>query len=189
MVIVLPNGKIFDFSGPYFSDGKHNDSEIWLDIEINNSCNIKDILSKDDKIIADKGFSHLKDNKFEIIHPYILKKDKKQLSSFEANKSRLITKMRNVNERVFGRIKNKYKFFYNIIDTNYIPIFHNVLRIFGSIENKYGSILFKEKDEDEFQLEYFRNNLNKKNQLKKFLIDKNCIKINFNEIRKNFPVF
>jgi hypothetical protein len=31
MGIILPNGKIFDFIGPFFSDGDHNDecSNFW----------------------------------------------------------------------------------------------------------------------------------------------------------------
>ena len=93
------------------------------------------------------------------------------------NKSRFVTKWRNTIERVFGRLKEKYKFFSNSIDSNYIPILHRLLRIFGSLENKFGSILTK--DSDDFPLEYFRNQLNKENPLKQYLENEKWKKISF----------
>ena len=51
--------------------------------------------------LDDKGFSRVPDDHFKIITPVPLEKGKKQLNTFESNKSRMVTKLRNVIERVF----------------------------------------------------------------------------------------
>ena len=83
--------------------------------------------------------------------------------------------------------KKNINFFSNSIDSNYIPIFHRLLRIFGALENKFGLILSK--DEDDFPLEYFRTQLKKENSLIKYLKDEQWEKKNFIEIRELFPEF
>lgn len=70
MGIVLPNGRFYDFTGPFYSDGDHNDEWMWLYIVDNNLCGIKSVFQPEtDKFLADRGFSHCteEENGFSLI--------------------------------------------------------------------------------------------------------------------------
>ena len=114
MAIILPNGKIFDFIGPFYSDSKHNDENIWLEIEKKNMGNIKSIFKeKKDEFLGDKGFSRIQNNLFKINHPVVLEKNSKQLTTLEANRSRLVTMLRNANlkiQKIIIKKENNFDF-------------------------------------------------------------------------------
>ena len=54
MAIVLPDRKIFDMIGPFYSDGDHNDEWMWNWIQENNCGEVKEIFDvSEDEFFAD----------------------------------------------------------------------------------------------------------------------------------------
>ena len=136
MAVVLPNGKFFDFIGPIFSDGDHSDEWMWIYIMENNLSDIKTTFKiEEDEFLADRGFLHIENEEdmFTLQCPIGLKPKQRQLSNQDANKSRLITRFRNVIERSFGRLKLRWKILGNTISTNLWPKLHSLLRALTSI--------------------------------------------------------
>ena len=64
MGIILPNGKIFDFIGPFFSDCDHNDEWMWIYIMDYNYGGVKTTFTLEvDEFLADRGFIRVKGRK------------------------------------------------------------------------------------------------------------------------------
>lgn len=72
------------------------------------------------------------DNK--IVHPIALPKNIKQLNASQANISRRVTRVRNVIEREFGRLKH-WKILKNTVDSNLIPKIHDITKLIMAIQN------------------------------------------------------
>ena len=140
MGIILPNGKIFDLIGPFFSDGDHSDEWMWSYIMDNNCGDIKKVFDLQyDEFLADRGFLNINktEGMFKLKCPIGLSPNKKQLSTEEANNSRLVTRFRNVVERVFGRLKSRWKIIDDVIPSGLWPKFHQLLRLLAAIENAF----------------------------------------------------
>lgn len=131
MGIVLPDGRFFDLVGPFFSDGDHSDQWMWEWIIDSNCADVCDVFQfEKDEFMADRGFIRCQQRDdadddddvddalasarfvgsavsrtFKLHCPVGLSGGRKQLSAEDANKSRLITRFRNVVERAFGRLK------------------------------------------------------------------------------------
>ncbi|CAF1564804.1 unnamed protein product, partial [Didymodactylos carnosus] len=86
-----------------------------------------------DNIVADRGYSRCI-GPFIFVTPLSIRKREKQLSHSSANQTRCITIVRNAIERGFARIKN-FKLLANTIDTNYLPILHDIFQIILAIDN------------------------------------------------------
>lgn len=97
-------------------------------------------------IIADKGFRRCK-CKHTLLIPHSIPKGLKQLPTQAANETRKITRVRNVIERLFGWIKNMFKFMYNIIDSRYVPKIHEIWRLLCAVYNWIGPPLFEIENE------------------------------------------
>ena len=110
---VTTTGKIISVFGPFTantSDAKIIKEVIELDV-------FEDLFETGDYFLVDRGFRDsitvLESKGFVTLMPSFLEKNKSQLSTLEANKSRLCTKQRGIVERVFGRLRSHFKYFAN----------------------------------------------------------------------------
>jgi hypothetical protein len=97
MVIVTTTGYYVSIIGPYLADSKNNDAAILNHILQTNIADIKSFLKPDDIIIVDRGFrdpiSLLEDIGLREEMPAFLQRGDKQISTDDANTSRLVTKV------------------------------------------------------------------------------------------------
>ncbi|CAF2055097.1 unnamed protein product [Rotaria magnacalcarata] len=112
MSLVIPDGYVLDLIGPFY--GKHNDAAISR--AILDKCTELSVLCEDnDTHIVDRGFRDVAEEfqalGYDLKMPGLLSKGDKQLSTIEANESRLITKCRWVVESFHARFK-KWRFFF-----------------------------------------------------------------------------
>jgi len=100
MSIVLPDGYVLDAIGPYFSDGRNNDAGMTWDIFQEKGSKALAWIKSYDKhtMVVNRGFrnviSKLDGLGVEAKMPSIDSKGTKQTSTGQANKSRLVTKVR-----------------------------------------------------------------------------------------------
>jgi len=82
--------------GPFFADNRNNDASILKDCIRKNEQDILNWLHKDDVLIVDRGFrdavSTVKSYGYKVLMPSFL--TRKQFTNQEANRTRLITKVR-----------------------------------------------------------------------------------------------
>lgn len=96
MVIVTTTGYFLAVHGPYLADAKNNDASILTHIIKNNIDDIKHWVNENDIFIVDRGFRDalplLEEIGIKGEMPKFLKKGEKQMSTEDANLSRLVTK-------------------------------------------------------------------------------------------------
>lgn len=99
MVIVSTSGYFVSVLGPYLADSKNNDSSILNHIIRTNAEDIQKWIQEDDIFIVDRGFRDaiplLQDLGIQAEMPKFMIKGQKQLSTEDANSSRLVTKVSN----------------------------------------------------------------------------------------------
>ena len=121
------------------SNAKNNDAAITRHIVSTNSEGMNDWLQDNDLCIVDRGFrdvvEFLEERGLCVQMPVYLKKGSKQLSTEDANTSRLITKIRWIVESINGRLK-QWLFFEKVVSNHYIPHFGDFLRIIAAISIK-----------------------------------------------------
>ena len=97
MVITTTSGYFISILGPYLADGKNNDASILNHILNQNVEDIKSWIEEDDIFVVDRGFrdslSLLEDLGIKAEMPRFLSKGQKQMSTEDANMSRLVTKV------------------------------------------------------------------------------------------------
>ena len=97
MVITTTSGYFVSILGPYFADEKNNDASILTHILKSNLEDIRNWVDKDDIFIVDRGFrdslSLLEDLGIKAEMPRFLSRGDKQMSTEDANMSRLVTKV------------------------------------------------------------------------------------------------
>lgn len=97
MMIVSTTGYIVSVLGPYLADPKNNDSSILNHSILLNTEEIQRWIKEDDIFVVDRGFrdseSVLNDLGIRMEMPAFIPKGQKQLSTEEANNSRLVTKV------------------------------------------------------------------------------------------------
>jgi hypothetical protein len=156
MILCATDGHIIDVIGPYLCNGSNNDASITQNIFENNVDDIYNWFQEDDLFVVDRGFrdvlSYLETNKYETRMPCFLAG--KQHTTFNANYSRLVTKIRWVIESVNARIK-KYKYFANILINQNIPTIEYDFKNISAIINKFRPQLASTDDEE--SEEDFRN--------------------------------
>ena len=90
--------------------------------------------------IVDRGFRDAIAEVSSVGHsvqmPKFLQNFEKQHSTYDANASRLVTKIRWVVEAANGRFK-KFKIFSNVLSIHNVPTIHDDLRIISSLLNRY----------------------------------------------------
>lgn len=105
MVVVTTTGYFVSILGPYLADRSNNDASILSHIINSNAESIRSWLSEDDVFIVDRGLRDalplLADLGIQAEMPTFLKAGQKQMSTEDANMSRLVTKVCISNNGVF----------------------------------------------------------------------------------------
>lgn len=139
-LMVAPDGYILDIHGPYFSDGQNNDAAM-LRNEFDNDEDINDWFQRGDIIIVDRGYRDviplLEESGLICRMPPLLEAGEHQLSTEDANESRIITKTRWIVEARNGHLKSKFKLLNNVQQIHVIPNIGDFYRISGAIINRY----------------------------------------------------
>ena len=146
MSIVFPDGYVLDSIGPFYSNGHNNDAGMTANILKNESNGVVDwILGEThfekQNIIVDRGFQRVVDDlkvlgNVSVHMPSCDAKGNEQSSTSEANRSRLVTKVRWVVEAYHGRFK-KWKFFENRQPNSHVDSFKECLRILTAALNAF----------------------------------------------------
>ena len=84
--------------------------------------------------------------------PHFLTQSQKQLSTEEANETRLVTKVRWVVESVNGKVK-QWKAVSNEMPNSQIPYIDDYIRIICSVFNAFRPVLLKNNEEDKLLAE------------------------------------
>jgi hypothetical protein len=167
MSLVLPNGYILDTIGPF--EGRMNDASITK--QITNTC---DALVKwchhGDVMICDRGFRDViesfTDMGYEPKMPEFLIRGQKQHTTEQANKSRLITKVRWRVESYHARMK-KWMLLSGRIENAFIPKIADCVRIVSAALNCYRGPIGQDTinaDDDELA-RYMRDRIVRQNLL------------------------
>ncbi|XP_062619312.1 uncharacterized protein LOC134280876 [Saccostrea cucullata] len=198
MVIVTTSGYFVSVLGPYLSDFKNNDASILTHIIKTNVEDIKKWVKDEDIFVVDRGFRDaiplLEDLGIQAEMPKFMSKGQKQLTTEDANMSRLVTKVRWVVESSNARIK-RWKYLSHTLPTNQIPFIGDYVKIVCALNNKYfpelSTCVSQEEDEAQAakmlylakQGNTLQEYVEKNNLGRKSAIWKNASEINL----KNFP--
>lgn len=148
MVGCAPDGYVLYVLGPY--DATHNDAVILKDCLVRYKETL-DVLQKDDVIIVDNGFRDavdtLKDRGLVAYVPGTGQRD-----TVEANKARFVTKIRWVNEQVFGRLKKKFKLFVLPAHNSTLLNDYDTLLIAFSLLNLFHQPILSDKNHEDMAL-------------------------------------
>ena len=141
--------------GPFPGDVNYNDAKITEEI-IDKETEIMDLMNSNNTCcILDRGFrdaqSPLEAKGINVQMPAFKPKGVNQLSPIDANRSRLVTKLRFVVETVHGRFKTIWPFFKNTISNTLIPVIGPSLRIAIATLNAFRShpVVFRPEVEEE----------------------------------------
>ncbi|OXA46743.1 hypothetical protein Fcan01_18240 [Folsomia candida] len=143
---VCPDGYIIEPTGLFYGDNGNNDANI-LRKMMEEQDSIMSLLEEDDK-------------------------NQVQFTTTEANKSRLVTMLRWVVESVNGRLKNKFKFFEDIICASYFPKLPGLLKVTVAILNAFSPPIFTQSPWHEDLIEYVASRLESPN-LVQALVEQN----------------
>ncbi|CAF2876294.1 unnamed protein product [Rotaria sp. Silwood2] len=139
MILTTTDGYILCALGPFFSDYKNNDASILKHSLYKNEQDIINWLHKDNVLIVDRGFRDviptIKHFGYEAVMPSSLNR-REQLSTEEANYTRLITKVRWIIESVNGQIK-QWKYFSQTIQNSSLRFISNYLDITCALINAF----------------------------------------------------
>ncbi|CAF4189825.1 unnamed protein product [Rotaria sordida] len=156
MTIVSTTGYIISVLGPFLSDSTNNDANILKHVFFNNMEDVLNWFEEEDKLVVDRGFrdclNMMNRLGIEVAMPSFLN-GKKQFDVGDANRSRLVTKVRWIVESVNGRLK-QFKFFNQ------------------TIQNK---ALIKSKPEDRELAASMLALVNKRNEVQDMILEKNLL--------------
>ncbi|XP_056001835.1 uncharacterized protein LOC125657084 [Ostrea edulis] len=177
MVIVTTTGYFVSILGPYLADSKNNDASILHHIIKTNAENIRSWVSEDDIFIVDRGFRDalplLADLGIQAEMPCFLEKGQRQMSTGDANISRLVTKVRWVVESSNARIK-RWRYLDKTLPTNQIPFIGDYVKIVCALSNRFSPPLNKSTEEDEAEAVKMLYLSKQVNNLKQ-TVEENCL--------------
>ncbi|KYN21785.1 hypothetical protein ALC57_05107 [Trachymyrmex cornetzi] len=140
-LVVAPDGYILEIQGPYFSDTRNNDAAMLQNEFENDMERMGEWFHEGDIFVLDRGYRDatnlLTDLGMTWKMPAFLEKNQRQLTTEQANESRLVTKMRWVVEARNGHIKSIFKFLDKTIQIQHIPNLRDYYKIAGAIINRY----------------------------------------------------
>ncbi|KAL4231065.1 hypothetical protein ACF0H5_008648 [Mactra antiquata] len=178
MVVVTTSGYFLSVLGPYLSDAKNNDSKILNHIIDNNIEHIKKWIKPSDIFVVDRGFRDsftlLEDLGIKVKMPSFMKKGDKQLSTKDANSSRLVTKVRWVVEAANARIK-RWRYLAHVLPNTQIPFICDYINIVCGICNKYLPPLNSTSNDeyDQVMASQLLDRLDRENKLQQYVLDNN----------------
>ncbi|XP_043464129.1 uncharacterized protein LOC122499719 [Leptopilina heterotoma] len=141
VLIVAPDGYILAIQGPYFSDSRNNDASILRNEFDRDNDRMSEWFQEGSIMIVDRGYrdaTEMLTNRGIIWKmPALLRPPQRQLTTDEANQSRLITKSRWIVEMRNGHLKTMFKFLGNIILHPHIHNLNEFYQIAGAIINRF----------------------------------------------------
>lgn len=141
VMVVPPDDYILDVQGPYFSDARNNDAHLLRNEFDRDADRIRSYLQEDDILIVDRGYRDAVEllDRLGVAHkmPALLARSQAQLTTEEANETRLITKIRWVVEARNGHIKSIFKFLANVQSITHARHLGSYYRIAAAIINRY----------------------------------------------------
>lgn len=140
MICVASDGTIICVIGPF--KATENDATIMTKIIPENLPALRNF-RETDVMLVDRGFrdcvEDFEERGFEVRIPAHAR-GMQQLSTIEANRTRLVTKCRFEVERINGVLKNKYKMFSKVQETYWIPTIMDDLTIAAALNNRLNAI-------------------------------------------------
>ncbi|CAC5377200.1 unnamed protein product [Mytilus coruscus] len=140
MVVVTTTGYFVTVLGPYLADSKNNDAAILKHMFNTNVEDIKEWVQDNDIFVVDRGFRDslelLDDLGIKAQMPSFFIERPKQMTTDEANASRLVTKVRWVVESANARIK-RWKYLSHVLPNKQVPYIGDYVCIVCGISNKY----------------------------------------------------
>lgn len=139
MMVVTTNGYIVYALGPY--KPAQNDAQILQ--EIDQTSNVFDNLINGDILLLDRGFrdcvGHFKTKGLDVKMPALVQRsgDGVQLSTIDANQTRLVTALRFVVEARNGHMKTVYKIFDTVWNSLSLPHLVTDFQICAALLNEY----------------------------------------------------
>ncbi|XP_024884657.1 uncharacterized protein LOC112462835 [Temnothorax curvispinosus] len=147
-LVVAPDGFILQIFGPYFSDSRNNDAEILRhDFETDGNA-LKEWFQRNDIVLVDRGYRdaipllQLLGIQYEM--PALLGAGQRQLTTEDANASRIVTKSRWIVESRNGHFRSVFKFFANTLCLQHAKNLDEFYRIAGAILNRYHPMIHME---------------------------------------------
>lgn len=141
VLVVAPDGYILDIQGPYFSDSRNNDAALLRDQFERDVNGMREWFQANDILIVDRGYRDavelLEQLDIRYHMPELLERGQRQLTTAQANSSRLVTKTRWIVEARNGYIKNIFHFLAQVIRMPHTSHVGDVYRIAGGIINRY----------------------------------------------------
>ena len=122
--------------------------------------------------------------------PLFLEKNKSQLSTSEANKSRLCTKQRGIVERVFGRLQSHFKYYANRSQNKSLKTdFRDLLNV-CSVLNTYFLPIISDSGYEEEISNRLKSLLHKPTHLSDFVIQQklNSKRVNFRDMDSSLDI-
>ncbi|XP_053405404.1 uncharacterized protein LOC128558951 [Mercenaria mercenaria] len=179
MVVVTTSGYFVTIIGPYLADGRNSDARILTHMMQTNVEEIKSFVAENDVFIVDRGFrdslAMLEDMGIHAEMPAFMQKGQKQMTTEDANTSRLVTKVRWVVESANARIK-RWKYLDHVLPTTQVPFIGDFVRIVCAISNKYFPPLSATKNnDDDTALGRKMLDLSKCNNDLKIYIENHCL--------------
>ena len=182
MMIVTTKGYIISALGPYYSDSKNTDSMMTKHIFYNNREQVRQWLQDGDVFVVDRGFRDcipaLEQFGYKTHMPAFLSKSERQLTTEEANKTRLTIAVRWVVEARNGQIK-QFRFFDKVIPNSLLPFVGPAFNLVCAILNRYHSLCIVDTSND---VDLGRRMLKLVNETDRL---KNYAETTKNELRKN----
>lgn len=149
MLCVMPNGLIAGVYGPY--SARANDASIMNDL-IDKNPNIFSSFCRGDVIVLDRGFrdsiTKLKSKGFDVKIPECFC-TKNQLSTKQANYSRLVTKTRYMIEVRNTHIKNKWKYLSATKNVESLPFLMKDFEVCTALVNAFCCTFISDKNDFE----------------------------------------
>lgn len=147
-LVVAPDGFILDIFGPYFSDSRNNDAEILRHNFEEDGNALRDWFENGDIMLVDRGYRDAR-QLLEILGiqcemPAVLLPGQRQLSTEDANASRIVTKNRWVVESRNGHFRSVFKFFKDTLNLQHAKHLDDFYKIGGAILNRYHPMIHME---------------------------------------------
>ncbi|KAJ8670981.1 hypothetical protein QAD02_002240 [Eretmocerus hayati] len=140
-LIVGPDGHIVDVQDPHFADARNNDAAMPRDDLGIEDGPIRHWIRAGGHFLVDRAYRDIEDLFEELGLRYyrfaFLEAGERQLSTQDANQSRIVTKMRRVVEARNGHIKSTCKFLKQMMQIQHIPHLGDFYRIAGAMINRY----------------------------------------------------
>ena len=144
-LVVAPDGYILAIFGPYFSDLKTNDAEIMRHEFQRDGDSLGNWLQNRDIVLVDRGYRDvvplLQRLGIQCEMPALLQCSQQQLSTEDANSSRIVTKNRWVVESRNGHLRSIFKFFDKTMNMQHARNLNQFYRIAGAIINRYHPVI------------------------------------------------